>query len=150
MSERCAFCRIVARLEPADLVWEDSLTLAFLDLRQFHPGHTLVIPRAHFDDIRGLDPETGAALMNTLTRMAAAISATFQNQGLSLWHSVGEAAFQEVPHLHFHVHPRKLGDDLLRIYPAMAREPERVVREGYAAALRTYLAGKPNQRLEGP
>src|ERR1700722_6153753 len=150
MREGCVFCRIAARLEPSDIVWEDSLTLAFIDLRQFHPGHTLVIPRNHFDDVRELEPDTGAALMSTLTRIAAAVGGTFPNQGLSLWHSVGEAAFQEVPHLHFHIHPRKLGDDLLRIYPAMAQEPERVVREGYAAALRTYLAGKPNQRLEGP
>jgi histidine triad (HIT) family protein len=150
MREGCTFCKIVARLEPADIVWEDSLTLAFIDLRQFHPGHTLVVPRVHFDDVRGLDPDTGAALMNTLTRMTAAVGATFPNQGLSLWHSVGEAAFQEVPHLHFHIHPRKLGDDLLRIYPAPAREPDKAVREAYAATLRNYLASKSNPRLERP
>jgi histidine triad (HIT) family protein len=150
MRDGCAFCRIAARLELGDIVWEDGLTLAFIDLRQFHPGHTLVIPRAHFDDIRGIDSETGAALMNTLARMTEAVGATFPNQGLSLWHSVGEAAFQEVPHLHFHIHPRKLGDDLLRIYPTFAHEPDKVVREGYAEALRNYLASKSNQRLERP
>ena len=150
MREGCVFCRIAARLEPSDVVWEDSLTLAFIDLRQFHSGHTLVIPRNHFDDVRGLDPETGAALMSTLTRIATAVGATFPNQGLSLWHSVGKAAFQEVPHLHFHVHPQKLGDGLLRIYPALAQEPDKVVRESYAAALRNYLASKSNPRLERP
>lgn len=150
MSEGCAFCRIVARSEPADIVWEDNLTLAFIDLRQFHAGHTLVIPRAHFNDVRELDPGTGAALMNTLSRITAAVGATFPNQGLSLWHSVGAAALQEVPHLHFHIHPRKLGDDLLRIYPTWAQEPVGAVRESYAEALRNYLASKSNQRLERP
>jgi histidine triad (HIT) family protein len=150
MSDVCVFCKIAARSEPADIVWEDNLTLAFIDLRQFHAGHTLVIPRVHFSDVRDLDLNTGAALMNALSRVAAAVGATFRNEGLSLWHSVGEAAFQEVPHLHFHIHPRKLGDDLLRIYPAWAEEPDGATRASYAEALRNYLASKSNPRLERP
>jgi histidine triad (HIT) family protein len=148
MNDGCTFCRIVAKLDPADIFWEDDLTLAFIDLRQFHAGHSLVIPRAHFEDVRGLDPATGAALMSALSHVAAAVGATFPNQGLSLWHSVGEAAFQEVPHLHFHVHPRKLGDNLLRIYPSWAQEPDEAVRESYAELLRNYLARSSKQRLE--
>ncbi len=139
MTSACVFCEIAARRAAASIVHVDTLTLAFVDLRQFHPGHTLVIPRRHLADIRELDPETGAALITTLAQISRAVSAEFPNQGLSIWHSVGEAAIQEVPHLHFHVHPRLIGDKVLRIYPAAPATPARDVLECYAQRLRRRL-----------
>jgi histidine triad (HIT) family protein len=139
MSTACVFCEIVRGNEPASLVWEDDLTMAFMDHRQFHPGHTLVIPRWHLCDIRELDDTVGAALMSCLARITRAVAAAFPNQGLSLWHSVGEAADQEVPHLHIHVHPRLLDDRLLRVYPSAAAVPDMSVRDRYAATLRSHL-----------
>jgi histidine triad (HIT) family protein len=139
MSVACVFCEIVRGAEPASVVWEDELTMAFLDLRQFHPGHTLVIPRRHFCDVRELDRETGAALMDAVARITRAVALAFPNQGLSLWHSIGEAADQEVPHLHIHVHPRILNDRLLRVYPSAAAEPDKAMRDKYAVTLRSHL-----------
>jgi histidine triad (HIT) family protein len=139
MSEGCVFCEIARGTQPASVVWEDSLTLAFIDLRQFHVGHTLVIPRKHVPDIRELDAETGAALMSTVSRIARAVAVAFPNQGLSLWHSIGEAAFQEVPHLHIHVHPRTLADGLLKVYPSAPATPDKTMRDAYAARLRAHL-----------
>ena len=139
MSEPCVFCEIVRGREPASIVWEDELTLAVVDLRQFHAGHTLVMPRKHLRDVREVDYQTGAALMLTVTRITRAVAATFSNRGLSLWHSIGEAADQEVPHLHVHVHPRMLDDQLLRVYPSAPSLPDKVVRDEYAARLREHL-----------
>jgi histidine triad (HIT) family protein len=137
MPDTCVFCEIVRGAQAASVVWEDHLTIAFIDLRQFHAGHTLVIPRRHFNDVRELDYDTGAALMATVIRVTRAVAASFPNQGLSLWHSIGEAADQEVPHLHIHVHPRKRGDQLLRVYPSAPALPERRIQEEYAAILRS-------------
>jgi histidine triad (HIT) family protein len=139
MVAACVFCDIVGHTQPASVVWEDELTLAVVDLRQFHPGHVLVMPRRHLADVRELDDATGAALMATVVRITRAVAAAFPNQGLSLWHSIGEAAFQEVPHLHLHVHPRLMGDELLRIYPHHAATPERAQLEQYAARVRAHL-----------
>jgi histidine triad (HIT) family protein len=138
-SEACVFCEIVRGTHAASIVCEDDLTVAFIDLRQFHAGHTLVIPRKHLRDVRELDYATGAALMAAVARIARAVAAAFPNQGLSLWHSVGEAADQEVPHLHVHVHPRLLGDRLLRVYPSAATLPDKLVRDRYAETLRAHL-----------
>jgi histidine triad (HIT) family protein len=138
-SEVCVFCEIVRGTRPASVVWQDDLTLAFMDLRQFHAGHTLVIPRKHLHDVRELDYPTGAALMASVARIARAVAAAFPNQGLSLWHSIGEAAHQEVPHLHVHVHPRVLGDQMLQIYPSAAPSPDKLVRDSYAETLRSHL-----------
>lgn len=140
MSADCVFCRIVAGLEPASLVHEDEHALAYMDLRQFHPGHVLVIPRRHMNDVRDLDDETGAALMSLVARITRAVAAAFPNEGLSLWHSIGEAGFQEVPHLHIHVHPRRLDDGMLRGYPQAPTLPSRSELDEHAATLRRYLA----------
>jgi len=114
--------------------------MAFVDLRQFHPGHVLVIPREHFNNVRDLDAHTGAALMSTLARVTRAVADAFPNQGLSLWHSIGEAAFQEVPHLHIHVHPRTTGDDFLRVYPGdLPIEADVKTRDEIAARVRAHL-----------
>ena len=139
MSAACVFCEIVHGAEPASVVWEDDLTMAFLDRRQFHPGHTLIIPRQHLCDVRELDHTTGAALMASVARITRAVAAAFPNHGLSLWHSIGEAADQEVPHLHIHVHPRMLDDRLLRVYPSDPAVPDKPVRDKYAATLRSHL-----------
>jgi histidine triad (HIT) family protein len=139
MRDECIFCEIVRGTQPASVVWEDDLTMALVDLRQFHVGHTLVIPRQHLCDVRELDHATGAALMAAVARITRAVAAAFPNQGLSLWHSIGEAAFQEVPHLHIHVHPRMLDDGLLQVYPYAPALPEKAKRDSYAATLRSYL-----------
>lgn len=139
MVDGCVFCAIARGSAPASIVCENDLALAVVDLRQFHPGHTLVIPRGHFNDVRELDDTTGAALMAMVTRVTRAVGRAFPNQGLSLWHSIGEAAFQEVPHLHLHVHPRLIGDDVLRVYPKVPTNTERSTLDSYAAILRSHL-----------
>lgn len=139
VSEECAFCKIAQGVYSASIVYEDELTMAFVDLRQFHPGHTLVMPKAHLRDVRELDAETGAALMATVSRVTTAVGAAFPNDGLSLWHSIGPAAFQEVPHLHIHIHPRRTGDDFLRVYPSNPDHPDKETRDAYAARIRERL-----------
>ena len=140
-AEGCVFCDIVSRKVAASIVFEDELTMAFVDLRQFHPGHTLVIPRRHFRDVREIDHSTGAALMMTLSKVTRAVGTVFPNEGLSFWHSIGEAAFQEVQHLHIHIHPRFRDDGVLRVYPDSPVEPNKAKRDEYAASLRSFLDG---------
>jgi histidine triad (HIT) family protein len=139
MSDGCVFCAIARGRAPASIVCENELVLAAIDLRQFHPGHTLVIPRQHFRDVRELDDTTGAALMAMVSRVTRGVGRAFPNQGLSVWHSIGEAAFQEVPHLHIHIHPRLIGDNVLYVYPQLPANEERSTLDAYAAILRAHL-----------
>ena len=114
--------------------------MAFMDARQFHPGHVLVVPRAHLQDVRDLDGETGSALMAAVADVARAVSNAFSCEGISVWHSAGQAAGQEVPHLHFHVHPRSQSDGLLDIYPSRPSTPDRAVLDTLALSIRPYLS----------
>ncbi len=139
MSQPCIFCEIVAGRAPASIVHADALTLAFVDLRQFHPGHVLVVPRAHLNDVRELDDATGAALMATTSRITRAVASAFPNHGLSLWHSIGPGGHQEVPHLHIHVHPRLIGDGFLRVYPGALPASTQAQRDEYASRIRAAL-----------
>lgn len=139
MNRDCIFCRIAQNDDLPHLVYKDELTMAFMDLRQFHPGHTLVIPRRHLADVRELDETTGAALMAAVARVTRAVGAAFPGEGISLWHSIGPAAFQEVPHLHIHVHPRRTEDNFLRVYPFNPATPDKAVLREYANRLRQHL-----------
>jgi histidine triad (HIT) family protein len=139
MQPYCAFCEIVAGLAPADIVWEDEYTMAFVDLRQANPGHTLVIPREHVADVRDLDPVLGGRLMAVLSRVVRAVDSAFPNEGLSVWHSIGPGAFQEVPHMHLHVHPRQVDDGLLRVYPGRPEAPDTSELSEIAERIRVHL-----------
>src|ERR1700720_4240964 len=90
--------------------------------------------------------------MATVSRVTRAVGAIFPNEGLSLWHSIGEAAFQEVPHLHIHIHPRFHDDEVLRVYPNSPATPKKQKRDVYASNLRHFLANYeegPNQARGG-
>jgi histidine triad (HIT) family protein len=120
-------------------VLDDERTLAFIDLRQANPGHVLVVPKMHINDVRDLDADTGSALMQSVSRVTRAVGQAFPNNGISLWHSIGEAAFQEVPHLHIHVHPRLDNDGILRVYDSVPEDVDFTTRERYAALVRHQL-----------
>ena len=134
----CIFCDLLEAESPPHRIYRDALTAAFVDLRQFHPGHVLVMPRRHVADVRDLDEATGAALMAAVSRVTRAVAAAFPHEGISLWHSIGPAAFQEVPHLHIHVHPRFQGDDFLRVYPSRPAAPGFDVLGDYAERVRMH------------
>jgi histidine triad (HIT) family protein len=146
--ERCAFCEIVAGRIPATIVASDAHVVAFLDLRQFHPGHVLIIPRDHVPDIRASDDAVIIAVARMVARVARAVDRCFPGDGLSVWHSAGPGANQEVPHLHFHVHPRRIGDELLRIYPQSPVPPDRATLDAWGAELVAALADSSDVRQQ--
>jgi histidine triad (HIT) family protein len=121
-------------------VYEDARVVAFVDLRQAQPGHVLVVPRAHVPRLHLLGAEDAAALMQVAVVLAGAMERVFAPEGLHLWQSNGAACFQEVDHVHLHLHPRALGDGLVRIYPGEL--PEHAPREeldALAARIRAAL-----------
>jgi histidine triad (HIT) family protein len=139
MSDSCAFCRITDGTDEASVVLDEEHVLAVMDLRQFHPGHVLLMPRRRIPDVRTLPSELAGPLMRAASRVTTAVSDAFPNEGISLWHSIGSAAFQEVPHLHIHVHPRRAGDGLLAVYPDHPPSTDRASLDEMAARIRSAL-----------
>jgi diadenosine tetraphosphate (Ap4A) HIT family hydrolase len=138
----CIFCDIVAGRAPASLVYRDSTVCAFMDIRPINPGHLLVIPLRHSAGLAELDPATGGQLFQVGQRLAAALRTSgVRCEGIDFFLADGEAAGQEVFHVHLHVVPRYVGDGFgLRYAPGFGAFAERSTLEPIAAALRAALA----------
>lgn len=110
MSDDCIFCRIVAGKAPASIVAETADALAFMDINQPTPGHVLIIPKAHIENIYGLDEATTAAVFGLTVEVAKAVKAALRPDGLDLIQANERAGQQEVFHFHVHVVARYIGD----------------------------------------
>ena len=106
MSADCIFCKIVAGAVPSTRVYDDADTLAFMDSGPIVKGHTLVIPKAHFDSIAVTPPAVLQKLILVVQRVARAQFAGLAADGVNVTQANGATAGQVVPHLHFHVIPR--------------------------------------------
>jgi histidine triad (HIT) family protein len=136
----CPFCAIATGQLDASIVAQTAQSLAFLDLRQAVPGHVLVVPRQHVEDIYAIDPVLAGDVMQLGVRVAQALRKAFHPAGLNLWQSNGAAGGQEVPHFHLHVQPRRVADGLLRVYPHGAPAPaSRAELEQLAERIRSSL-----------
>ncbi len=107
----CVFCGILAGSLPASVVMRDAGCTAFMDTRPINVGHVLVVPDEHAASVADLPEETGAHLFRTAQQVAAALySSGLKCEGVNLFVADGEAAGQEVFHVHLHVIPRFEGD----------------------------------------
>ncbi len=106
----CIFCRIASGDVPADVVCENDLIIAFMDISPVAPGHLLVIPKRHSTDITGMTDDEIVAVARALRSLAPAAMAAVEAEGYNILNNRGRAAGQAVEHVHFHVIPRTSGD----------------------------------------
>lgn len=133
----CVFCGIVAGELEASVVHDDGRTLAFMDIQPLTPGHLLVVPRRHAASLAELDPDDGAELFRVAQRGAAALRQSgLRCEGVNIFLADGEAAGQDVFHVHLHVFARYAGDQFgLKLPPGYAVRP-RAELDTTAEALR--------------
>ena len=105
MGEECPFCRIASGEAAASIVYEDKNVLAFMDLSPATVGHTLVVPREHWENIYEVPEETLTKLIAVVKRLSVAVKKTVGADGIMVIQNNGRAAGQMVFHLHFHVIP---------------------------------------------
>ncbi|MFZ6030085.1 MAG: HIT family protein [Chloroflexota bacterium] len=141
-SQECVFCKIIQGSFKAHVVYEDEKVMAFMDRRQANPGNFLVVSKEHIEDIYALPPDVGAAIMESLIRIARAVKAVSHCEGLSIWQNNGKAAGQEAPHIHFRIQTRKLDDGLIRLYPSKPPYPTDEELQAYAQQIRQELEGR--------
>ena len=108
----CIFCKIVAGEIPCFKLYEDDLTLAFMDINPGNEGHALVIPKEHWEDIYAIPSALAGATMQTVKKIAEAVNATLSPYGMNLVQANGKGAAQSVFHFHMHVLPRAKDDEL--------------------------------------
>lgn len=107
----CAFCRILAGELPGTFVYRDERCAAFMDIKPVNPGHLLVVPLNHASQLADLEGAAAAHLMEVGHRLAGALRGSgLRCGGVNFFLADGEAAGQEVFHVHLHVLPRFQGD----------------------------------------
>ena len=135
--EACVFCDIVAGRAPASVVYQDDLCIAFMDITPVNSGHLLVVPIKHATSLADLDPQAGGALFHMAQRLSAAVRRSgLRAEGINLLLADGEAAGQEVFHVHLHVLPRFSGDGFGHRFPATyGQHPTREQLDSNARAI---------------
>jgi histidine triad (HIT) family protein len=137
----CIFCRIAAGEAPAARVLETPAVLAFLDIAPVNYGHTLVIPKSHYENLLDLPDGLWTEMGQVCRRVAQALRATLSAQGFNLDMNNFAAAGQVVFHAHLHVIPRYYTDGL-QLFPQESYKPGEMEKTG--EQLRRFL-----EKLEG-
>ena len=106
----CLFCEIVKGTIPSYKVYEDDKCVAFLDISQATIGHTLVVPKNHFDDIFDLDNEYAKHLFSVVSMLAKKIKKALNVEAMNIVNNSGELAGQTIKHFHIHLIPRYEND----------------------------------------
>ena len=109
----CIFCEIIKGNIPSKKVYEDDKVLAILDLSQITKGHTLVLPKKHFDNFLDIDEEYSNAVFNAARKVTKMINNAYKPLGFNIINNCGETAGQSVMHFHVHVVPRYNKEDLV-------------------------------------
>jgi histidine triad (HIT) family protein len=108
--ENCLFCRIAAGDVPAVSVFEDEISIAFLDHRPLFPGHCLLVPRLHYETLGDLPPELVGPFFLSVQLLARAVERALNAEGTFV--AMNNRVSQSVPHLHAHIVPRRRKDGL--------------------------------------
>jgi len=109
-AEDCAFCQIAARQDDAKIVFEDDVSMAFLDSRPLFPGHCLLISKTHYETIADIPKDLIGRLFSNTQDLAAVVKGAMQAEGTFV--AVNNTVSQSVPHFHVHIVPRRRRDGL--------------------------------------
>jgi len=112
----CLFCKIIKGEIPATKVYEDDNILAFLDIHPVNPGHTLIVPKIHSEDLLNADENILQQMIVVTKKVATAILRGLNYEAFNLEQNNGKIAGQVIPHLHWHIVPRT-ADDGLKHWP---------------------------------
>ncbi len=108
------FTKIINREIPADIVYEDDVVIAFLDISPIRKGHTLIIPKSEYTNIFDLDTEVLAHMMRIAQKIARALMLAVKAKGVNIHMNNGHEAGQDVCHAHIHVIPRFHRDEAFK------------------------------------
>lgn len=137
----CVFCQIVAGKREAAVVWQDDVCMAFASIQPIQPGHLLLVPRQHVENLYGLPDDVGAHLLPVASRIGRAMKTSLRADGLSLRQNNEKAGDQTVFHFHIHLIPRWEGKEVFKtlVDPPLATAEQ---LESAVAPIRKALSTK--------
>lgn len=124
----CIFCKIARGELPANKLYEDETALAILDINPIASGHTLLITKKHYQTILETPPEVLANLMKSSLKVIKAVVAATNAEGYNVFINNNRCASQLVPHLHFHIIPRRSNDGIHFHWSPVPAPPEELAK----------------------
>ena len=115
----CIFCKIIKGDIPADRVFDNPKYMAFLDINPVNKGHTLVIPKEHYETMLDMDSVDFSELMDITHKVAKGVMKSVKPDGYNIIINNHSASGQEVPHIHVHIIPRHSNDPFKGRYQTM-------------------------------
>ena len=137
-SATCAFCRIIRGEEKASIVFEDGLSLAFLDRRPLFPGHCLLVPKAHYETLADLPASLVGPLFQNAQLLERAIEEGLSADGTFV--AINNHVSQSVPHVHIHLVPRHYKDGLKGFFWPRQRYKDEAALRQVQETLRAAIA----------
>ena len=133
---QCAFCELIRGAGEASVCYEDSVSIAFMDIQPVNAGHVLVAPRQHFESLEDLPPDVAMHLFEVALRLEPAVRKVSGAAGMNMVVNSGREAGQDVFHYHVHLIPRRSGDgfDIPLPFPA-SEMPNRMQLDACAARI---------------
>ncbi len=136
----CIFCEIAEGKAKSDILYQDEFIISFLDIRPMNYGHSLVIPRKHYESFLEIPSNDLSAVINGVQIVFRAMSDSLNPDGINIVSNNGAAAGQSIPHFHFHIIPRFHSDEFkiklnLKTYKGSSQKD-------FADKIRSCLPGK--------
>jgi histidine triad (HIT) family protein len=137
----CIVCKLLSGELEVSMVYQDDLCSAFMDIQPVTAGHMLVVPNIHASSLAELKEGDGAHMFRVARRLAAVLRVgVVKCEGVNLFLADGEAAGQEIFHVHLHVFPRYMGDGFgLRLPPNYSERPMRAELNDLAHRIKENL-----------
>ena len=111
----CVFCKIINKEFSSYQIYEDEICLAFLDITQATFGHTLIVPKRHYQNLLDIDSDVLAHLINVTQKIALHYKKILNPDGFNILNNCNEVAGQTVNHFHIHLIPRYINDNLTQM-----------------------------------
>jgi histidine triad (HIT) family protein len=114
-NEECVFCKITKKEIPSKIIFENNLNLAFLDISPISKGHTIIIPKKHYNTLEDIPDYELNELYKVVKKIAIMIHEKLEIDGYNILQNNFTAAGQVVKHFHVHIIPRNFDDDTFRV-----------------------------------
>ncbi|HEU5120444.1 MAG TPA: HIT family protein [Candidatus Nitrosocosmicus sp.] len=117
MHRNCIFCRIIQKDVPNAIIYENEKFLAFMDKYPINLGHTLIVPKQHYNNLLEMPTEIVGEMYSLVPTLAKAITSVINSDGFNINQNNGKSANQIVPHVHVHIVPRYSAEKIKGQWP---------------------------------
>ncbi len=125
----CFFCKIINKEVPAEIIYEDESVIAILDIHPRAPGHTMILPKIHAENILDLPEEKIEGVFKGVRKVTELLNKSLKPDGFTIGINHGKVSGQTIEHLHIHILPRWLNDNGGSVHNVVDNPPKESLKE---------------------